>query len=65
MKTLAILAALALLSHTCGAIKVVDMEKPAPFKDEDTLAREAKWQINWNKGKNDAVKAESDQKDED
>ena len=70
MKTLAI-AAVALLSYTCGAIKVVDLERPSddvniltPVKDYDNVARDAKRQSTWKQNREHAVKKEADQNDD-
>ena len=66
MKTLAI-AAIALLTYTCGAIKVVDFQGPAdevdvlmPVKDSELKAREELKQVNWKKNRERDIKKEAD-----
>ena len=66
MKTLAI-AAIALLTYTCGAIKVVDFQGPVdevnvlmPVKDSELKAREELKQVNWKKNRERDIKKEAD-----
>ena len=70
MKTLAI-AAIALLTYTCGAIKVVGFVAPAdevnvlmPVKDSELKAREELKQVNWKKNRERDVKKEVDTNEE-